>query len=88
MADTPAPTPRPASSALARAMHQRAEDAESTGVGFILIGYVFLVIGVVLALLKDRGLVCLILGGISLVIGYIENLRAEVLRVRARLEKE
>ena len=50
------------------------------------LGAVLVLIGVILALIGG-GLVCLLLGGISFLTGCIENVRAEVLYVRAKLEK-
>jgi hypothetical protein len=56
--------------------------------GFFAAGVLLLVIGVVLALVRGTGLVCLILGGVFFLTGGIEGVRAEVLRVRAKLEKD
>lgn len=88
MADTPAPAPRPPEPALARDARIRASRAETAAMGFLLGGVLLLLIGIVLALMRGGGLVCLLLGGVSFVTGCIENLRAEVLYVRAKLEKD
>ena len=88
MADTPAPAPRPSESALAREARNLADRAESLAIGFFVVGVVLLVIGLGLALFRGSGLVCLILGGISFLTGGIQGVRAEVLRVRAKMEKD
>ena len=88
MADTPEPNPHPTESALARDARIRAERAETAAMGFILVGVLLLLIGLVLALARSRGMVCLIFGGVSFITGCIENLRAEVLRVRAKIERD
>jgi len=88
MAEVPYPTPRLTESALARGACVRANRAETAAMGFLLSGVVLLVIGLVLALLRGSGLACLVVGGISFLTGCIENVRAEVLYVRAKLEKD
>lgn len=88
MADSPTPDPRPASSAAEQEIRVLIERVEAIAIGFFIVGVLLLVIGVVLTLFRGTGLTCLILGGISFLAGSIENVRAEVLRVRARLEKD
>ena len=88
MADSPPPAPRPAISAAEREIRISIERAEAVAIGFFIGGILLLVIGLVLALFRGTGLTCLILGGISFLAGCVENVRAEVLRVRARLEKD
>lgn len=88
MAETPTPSHRLTESALARAARIRANRAETTAMGFLLLGVLLLLVGVVLAFLHGGGLICLLLGGISFLAGCIENVRAEVLHIRAKLEKD
>lgn len=88
MADLPTPAPRRASSAAEQELRVLIERAEAVAIGFFVGGVLLLVIGLALMLIRGAGLTCLILGGISFLAGCIENVRAEVLRVRARLEKD
>ncbi len=88
MADTPDPTPRPTESALSRQTRIRASRAETTAMGFLFLGIVLLLVGIFRALIGGGGMICLLLGGISFVTGCIENVRVEVLYVRAKLEKD
>lgn len=88
MADTPDPTPRPTESVLSRQTRVWASRVETTAMGFLGLGALLLLAGVVLSLSHGGGLVCLLLGVVSFLTGCIEKVRAEVLYVRAKLEKD
>ena len=88
MADAPEPSNRPRESALVRDIQVRANRAETFAMGCFGLGILLLLVGVVISFLGRGGWFCLWLGGIIFVTGCIENLRAELLRVRAKLEKD
>ena len=88
MADTPDPTPRATESVLSRQTRIRASRAETTAMGFLGLGVLLLLVGIFLSLISGGGLICLLLGAVFFVTGCIENVRAEVLYVRAKLEKD
>jgi hypothetical protein len=66
----------------------QAERAETAAAGLVIVGVLLMVVGLVLIFLRGMGLTCLVLGGIVLLAGLIQDVRAEVLRVRAKLEKD
>lgn len=70
----------------ARNLLVRANRAETVAMGFLGLGGLLLMLGTFLAILSGRGLFCFQFGGIALLIGCVENVRAEILRVRAKLE--
>ena len=87
MADAPALSDRPRETALVRDFKARASRAETFAMGCFALGIVLSLIGVIF--LPGTGAwLCLWLGGVLFLTGCIENMRAEVLRVRARLEKD
>jgi len=88
MADAPEPSNRPRESALVRDIQARANRAETFAMGCFGSGILLLLIGVMMWVLRGGGWFCLWLGRIIFVTGCIENLRAELLRVRARLETD
>ncbi len=89
MSENPSnPNDKPNKSFVARESAARAARAETTAMGLMGAGALLLLIGTVLALLSGRGWFCLVLGGVLFVSGCIENVRAEVLHVRAKLEKD
>lgn len=88
MEESPTPAPRPGESARARDARILADRVETLAVGFFVVGFLLLVIGVVLALFWGTGLASLILGGVFFLASRIEGVRAEVLRVRVKLEKD
>ena len=88
MADASAPSHRPTESVLARQAKMRASRAETTAMGCFGLGTLLLLIGILLALLQGGGWVFLWLGGIIFLAGCIENMRAELLRLRAKLEQD
>jgi hypothetical protein len=88
MEESPTPAPRPTESAPARDAQILADRVETLAIGFFVAGVLLLVIGVGLALFRGTGLVCLILGGVFFLAGCVEGVRAEVLRVRVKLEKD
>jgi hypothetical protein len=63
-----------------------ADRAETLASGLFIAGVLLLIIGLVLLLFRGSGLACVVLGGGGILAGFIENVRAEVLRVRAKLE--
>jgi len=52
------------------------------------LGILLLLVGAVISFSGGGGWLCLWLGGIIFLTGCIENMRAEILRLRARLEKD
>ena len=83
-------TPREMS-AQARNTLERANRAETAAMGFLGVGGLLLAIGTVLAVTTGLGIVGIVLllfGGIALLVGCIENVRAEVLHVRAKIERD
>jgi hypothetical protein len=86
MSDSPEKNPR--DSIVVRQMLARANRAETVAMVCIGLGAFLLAIGTILVLVWGGGLLCLLFGGLALVVGFIENVRAEVLHVRARLEKD
>ena len=88
MADAPEPVNRPRESALVREIQARATRAETFAMGCFGLGILLLLIGVVIWLLRGGGWICLWLGGVIFLTGCIENTRAEIRRLRAKLEKD
>jgi len=77
----------PKDSYSARQTHARINRAEATAMGLLGLGALLAVIGTVLAFLRG-GLEILLLGGILFLAGGIENVRAEVLKLRAKLDQD
>ena len=86
--DPSKPNDKPNKSFAARETVARAARAETMAMGLMGAGALLLLIGTTLALLSSRGWFCLVLGGVLFVSGCVENVRSEVLRVRAKLEKD
>jgi len=65
-----------------------ANRAEAVGFGFLLLGGILMLIGTILAIWCGGGVACLILGGTFFLAGLIENVHADLLHARAKLEQD
>lgn len=87
MADTP-PAPLPPGVSFAKQQaHDRINRVEAVAVGLFVIGGLLLVGGVI-HVLAGGSLLVFLSGGLVLLGGCIESLRAEVLKLRASLDKD
>jgi hypothetical protein len=87
MADTPsASSPRNESFAH-RELQARINRAETIAMAFWGFGVLLFIIGLVVAVMGGSPL-CLLLGGFLLLAGGIENNRAEILKLHAKIESE
>jgi len=84
MADAPKPPGRREASFAQRELQTRINQAETFAMGLLGVGGLVLLVGFILALLGN-GILFLLLGGIMFLAGGIENVRAEILKLRAKL---
>lgn len=86
MADEPLPSNRPqgSSSFARRELQTRIARAETIAMGMWGVGAILLLIGLLLAIF-GKGFLLLLLGGILFLAGGIENVRAEILKLHAKI---
>lgn len=87
MTETPEPPNRPGDSFAQHELQARINRVESSAAGLMGLGGLLLLIGFLLALF-GKSFLFLLIGGFLFLAGRIESVRAEILKLHAKLEKD